>query len=123
MMEIVDGKIILYDDEGNKLSYEIEQITAEFEEDILDVIGVVRCKRITIESNAPSDINSKAEKEIYNEFADIEYNDSDGDGWYRKEAINEISTRTGVDMSQIEIEWFQAINDKLELSIQTDDEI
>lgn len=117
MMEIVDGKIILYDDEGNKLSYEIEQITAEFEEDILDVIGVVRCKRITIESNAPSDINSKAEKEIYNEFADIEYNDADGDGCYRKEAINEISTRTGVDMSQIEIEWFQAINDKLELSI------
>lgn len=103
-MEIVGGKIIVYDDKYNELSYEIEQITAEFEEDMPDVIGVVRCTGITIESNAPSDINSEAENEIYNEFADVEYNDADGDGRYRKKAIKAISMRTGVDMSQIEIE-------------------
>ena len=112
-MEIVGGKIIVYDDKYNELSYEIEQITAEFE----------RCTGITIESNAPSDINSEAENEIYNEFADVEYNDADGDGRYRKKAIKAISMRTGVDMSQIEIEWLQAINNKLELSIWTDDRL
>ena len=102
-MEIVDGKIVVYDDD-EELSYEIEQITAEFEEDMPDVIGVVRCTGITIESDAPTDINSEAENEIYNEFADIEYNDANGDGKYREKAKRAISNRTGVDMSQIEIE-------------------
>ena len=104
-MEIVDGKIVVFDDdEGEERSYEIEQITAEFEEDIPDVIGVVRCTGITIESDAPSDINSDAENEIYNEFADVEYNDADGDGQYRKIARKDISERTGVDKSLIDIE-------------------
>jgi len=109
-MEIVDGNIVVYDDnEGEERSYEIEQIVAEFEEDIPDVIGVVRCTGITIESDAPSEINSEAEdeeaeNELYNEFADVEYNDADGDGRYRKEAIKALSEETGVDISRIEIE-------------------
>lgn len=104
-MEIIDGKIVVYDeDEDKEYSYEIEQITAEFEEDIHDVIGVVRCTGITIESDAPSEINSEAEDELYNEFADIEYNDADGDGKYMKKSRKAISKRTGVDTSRIEIE-------------------
>lgn len=104
-MEIVDGKIVEFDDyKGEECSYVIKQITAEFEEDIPDVIGVVRCTGITIESNAPSEINSEAEAELCNEFADIEYNDADGDGRYKKKARNDISERTGVDISKIEIE-------------------
>ena len=105
MMEIINGEIIEYDDDDNvKNSYEIEQITAVFDEDISDVIGVVRCTQIIIESDAPSNINSEAENEIYNEFADVEYNDADGDGWYIKEAKEDLSKRTGVNISQIEIE-------------------
>lgn len=104
-MEIVDGNIVVYDNnEGEEYSYKIEQITAEFEEDIPDVIGVVRCTGITIESDAPLEINSKAENELYNEFAGVEYNNADGDGQYRKEARRALSERTGVDVSQIEIE-------------------
>jgi len=104
-MEIVDGNIVVYDDnEGEERSYEIEQIVAEFEEDIPDVIGVVRCTGITIESDASSEIISEAENELYNEFADVEYNDADGDGRYRKEAIKALSEETGVDISRIEIE-------------------
>ena len=41
---------------------------------------------------------------LYNEFADIEYNDANGDGSYMEEARNDISKRTGVDRSQIEVE-------------------
>lgn len=104
-MKIVNGYIVMYDNnEDEKYSYEIKQITAEFEEDIPNVIGVVRCTRITIESDAPLEINSKAEIELYNEFADVEYNDADSDGQYRKEARIDLSERTGVDISQIEIE-------------------
>ena len=104
-MEITDGKIVVFDDhKDEEPSYEIEQITAEFEEDIPNVSGVVRCTGITIESDAPSEINSEAETKLYNEFADIEYNDADGDGHYRKMARKAISERTGVDISRIEIE-------------------
>lgn len=102
-MEIIDGKIVVYN-EVEECSYEINQITAEFEEDIHDVIGVVRCTGITIESDAPSEINSEAEDKLYNEFADIEYNNADGDGQYMKKAKRSISRQTGVDISQIEIE-------------------
>lgn len=104
-MDIFNGKIIELDDYGNeKYSYLIEQITAEFGEDIRDVIGVVRCTGIIIDSNAPLEVNSEAEKELYNAFADVEYNDANGDGSYREEAREDISKRTGVDISQIEIE-------------------
>jgi len=104
-MKIVDGNIVVYNNnECEECSYEIEQITAEFEEDIPDVIGVVRCTGISIESDAPSEINSEAENELYNEFADVEYNDADGNGQYRKEARIVLSERTGVDVAQIEIE-------------------
>lgn len=104
-MEIIDGKIVVFDDnEDEESSYEIEQITAEFEEDIPDVSGVVRCTGITIESDAPSETNSEAETKLYNEFADIEYNDADGDGHFRKQARKAISERTGVDISRIGIE-------------------
>lgn len=103
-MDIVDGRIIDSAD-VDELSYEIEQITASFEEDINDVIGVVRCTGIEIESEAPPELNAQAETMLYNEFADIEYNDADGCGSYMEEAINDISERTGVDSSQIEIAW------------------
>ena len=58
MMDIVDGRIIDSAD-VDELSYEIEQITASFEEDINDVIGVVRCTGIEIESEAPPELNAK----------------------------------------------------------------
>ena len=103
-MEIMDGKIVVHDEDKEYL-YEIGQITAEFEEDIPDVIGVVRCTGITIESEAPLEINSAAETKLYNEFADVEYNDADGDGSYRDDSRNDLSKRTGVDTSLIEIEW------------------
>ena len=41
---------------------------------------------------------------ILNEFADVEYTDADGDGGYQEEIREDISKRTGVDASQIEIE-------------------
>lgn len=104
-MEITNGKIVERDNcEEEKSSYEIEQITAEFEEDIPDVIGVARCTGIIIESDAPLEINSKAETMIYNEFADVEYNNVDGDRIYEKKAREAISKRTGVDASLIVIE-------------------
>ena len=103
-MEISNGKIIAFDYHGNKKSYVIDQIRAEFEEDMPEVIGVLRCTGITIESNAPSDVNSEAEAELYNEFADIEYNDANGDGSYMDEAKEDISNSTGVAVSKIEIE-------------------
>ncbi len=101
MTEILDGKMVVYNEDD---SYEIEHITAEFEEDIHDVIGVVRCTGITIENDVPSQIKSEAEDELYNAFADIEYNDANGDGQYMKKARKAISKRTGVDTSRIVIE-------------------
>lgn len=105
IMDIINGKIIIFDDCTNEeRSYEIEQITAEFEEDIPDVIGVVRCTGMTLESDAPSEINLAAEEELYKELADVEYNDADGEGRYRKNAAKAISKRTGVDLSRIKVE-------------------
>ncbi|MCH5256754.1 MAG: hypothetical protein J1D87_05645 [Lachnospiraceae bacterium] len=105
-MEIFDGKITINsdDDAGKELTYIIEKITVEFEEDRPDIPGVVRCTGIIIDSNAPSNINSQAELELFNKFADVEYNSADGIGSYRKEAEKDVSMRTGVDISQIEID-------------------
>ncbi|MBM6804538.1 hypothetical protein H6B07_18270 [Mediterraneibacter glycyrrhizinilyticus] len=104
-MDIIKGKIVEMDNyEDEKRSYEIEQITAEFEEDIADVIGVVRCTGIIIESKAPLKINSQAETMLYNELADVEYNDVDSTREYEKKARKDISKRTGIDASQIIIE-------------------
>ena len=103
-MEIYDGNIVVFlDDEDGEASYEIKKIIAEFEEDIHNVIGVVRCTGITIESDAPAEVNSEAEIELYSEFADVEYNDADGDGHYRDDAKKALSKRTGVDISRIEV--------------------
>lgn len=104
MMDIFDGRIIDSADDVEEVAYEIEQITAIFEEDINDVVGVLRCTGIEIESDAPPELNAEAETMLYNEFADIEYNDANGDGSYMEEAKNNISKRTGVDSSQIEVE-------------------
>ena len=103
-MDFIDGKIIEQDDFDKSCSFVIEQITAEFEEDMPNVEGIVRCTGITIESDAPSDINSDAETELYNEFADVEYNNADGDGNYVEQARKDISERTGVDVSRIDIQ-------------------
>ena len=104
-MRIYDGKIVETDDyDGEETLYEIELITIEMAEDIPDVIGIVRCTGITIESNAPSEIKSDAELVLYNELADEEYNDANGDGMYESDVKQTISERTGVDISQIEIE-------------------
>lgn len=107
--EFSNGKIIAIDydadDDYNKeQEYEIEQITAEFEEDMPDVSGVLRCTGITIESNAPSDINYEAGTTLYNEIAECEFFDPDGDGRYISEAEKCISGNTGVDVSKIVIE-------------------
>ena len=103
-MDIFDGRIVVSADDFEEVAYGIEQITAIFEEDINDVIGVLRCSRIEIESDAPPELNAQAETVLYNEFADIEYNDANGDGSYIEEARSDISERTGLDSSQIEIE-------------------
>lgn len=103
MMDIFDGRIIDSSD-VEELSYEIEQITASFEEDINGVIGVLRCTGIEIESEAPTELNAQAETMLYNEFADIEYDDANSDGSYMEQAKSDISKRTGVDSSQIEVE-------------------
>lgn len=105
-VEIWDGKILILDEcDGKEDSYEIEQITARFEEDIPDVLGVVRCIEINIDSSAPFEINLAAENKIYNEFADSEYNNAFSDGSYREEARKDISKRVGVDISQVEIDY------------------
>ncbi len=104
-IEIGDGKILISDDsDGKEDSYEIEQITARFGEDIPDVLGIVRCTEINIDSSAPYEINLTAERRIYNEFAEIEYNNAFSDGSYREEARKDISERAGVDISQVEID-------------------
>lgn len=104
-VEIRDGKILISDDCDEKEdSYEIEQITARFGEDIPDVLGVVRCIEISIDSSAPFEINFAAEKMIYDMFADSEYNNAFSDGSYREEARKDISERVGVDISQVEID-------------------
>ena len=45
-MDIFDGRIVVSADDFEEVAYGIEQITAIFEEDINDVIGVLRCSRI-----------------------------------------------------------------------------
>lgn len=102
-MEFMEGKIIDSNEEEEN-SYIIEHITAGFEEDRPEMTGVLRCTEIEICSDAPSELNSKAEEELYNAFADAEYNDAESDGVYREEARVDISKRTGVDISKIEIE-------------------
>ncbi len=104
-VEIWDGEIHISDDcDGKEDSYEIEQITARFREDIPDVLGVVRCIEINIDSSAPSEINRTAENKIYNEFADNEYNNAFSDGSYIEEARKDICERVGIDISQVEID-------------------
>ncbi len=103
-MKIFNGNIVANEDnEGEECSYEIESLKAEFEEDRSNVMGVVRCTGIIIESDAPLKINLEAEKDLYNEFASIEYNNADSDGQYREEAMEALRKRTGVDFSRIEI--------------------
>ena len=41
-MDIFDGRIVVSADDFEEVAYGIEQITAIFEEDINDVIGVLR---------------------------------------------------------------------------------
>lgn len=101
-MEIVDGMIVGMDG-SEEQSYEIEQITVSLEEDREDVIGILRCTGIEIESDAPAQLNSKAEAQLLNDLADAEYNDAAGDGSYVEAVKDDISERTGVDTSQIEI--------------------
>lgn len=60
-MDIFDGRIVVSADDFEEVAYGIEQITAIFEEDINDVIGVLRCSRIEIESDAPPELNAQAE--------------------------------------------------------------
>lgn len=84
-------------------AYKIDEITAEFDEDNPEVIGIVRCTAITIESDAPDELNREAELALLNQLADIEFYDADGDGTYRQEAAEEISQLTGVNIDQIDI--------------------
>ena len=91
-----NGKIIVGDEE-----YEIEHITAIFEEDISEVEGVVRCT--SVEVDAPSEYNDKAETQIYNALADREFPDPDGEMEFEEDAKDIISDLTGVDCSRIEI--------------------
>lgn len=100
-MNIVNGNIIEPDDNGEERLYIIEGITAEFEEDRSDVSGYFRCTRIIIDSNAPSRINSKAEVKLCNEIFDDGYFDDNGS--FRKMAKKDISEKTGVNISKIEI--------------------
>lgn len=102
-MDIINGMIVVHDGLEEQ-SYEIEQITVSIEEDRENVIGILRCTGIEIESKAPADLNTEAEAMLLNEFADVEYNDADGDGGYQEEIREDISERTGVDASQIDIE-------------------
>ena len=67
-MDIFDGRIVVSADDFEEVAYGIEQITAIFEEDINDVIGVLRCSRIEIESDAPPELNAQAETMLYNEI-------------------------------------------------------
>ena len=103
-MEFSDGMIVDSDDSEDvaERSYVIEQIVAAFERD--DKTGFAHCIGITIQSDAPSQLNSEAEDELYNSFDTVGYNDADWDGSYREEAREYISERTGVAISQIEIE-------------------
>ena len=94
-----NGKIIVGDEK-----YEIEHITAVFEEDIPNVLGVVRCTGVEVESDAPSEYNSNLGEWIYNKLADREFPDPDGEMEFEEDAKDIISDLTGVDTSQIRIE-------------------
>ena len=91
-----DGKIIV--------EYEIDNILAVFEEDIPNVLGVVRCTGVEVESDAPSEYNSNLGEWIYNKLADREFPDPDGEMEFEEDAKDAISDLTGVDTSQIRIE-------------------
>ena len=94
-----NGKIIVGDEK-----YEIEHITAIFEEDMPEVEGVVRCTGVEVESDAPSEYNSNLGEWIYNKLADREFPDPDGEMEFEEDAKDIISDLTGVDTSQIRIE-------------------
>ena len=94
-----NGKIIVGDEK-----YEIEHITAVFEEDIPNVLGVVRCTGVEVESDAPSEYNSNLGEWIYNKLADREFPDPDGEMEFEEDAKDIISDLAGVDTSQIRIE-------------------
>lgn len=91
-----DGKIIV--------EYEIDDILAIFEEDIPNVLGVVRCTSVEVKSDAPSEYNSNLGEWIYNKLADQEFPDPDGEMEFEEDAKDIISDLTGVDTSQIRIE-------------------
>lgn len=91
-----DGKIIV--------EYEIDDILAIFEEDIPNVLGVVRCTGVEVESDAPSEYNSNLGEWICNKLADQEFPDPDGEMEFEEDAKDIISDLTGVDTSQIRIE-------------------
>ena len=90
-----EGKIIV--------EYEIDNILAVFEEDIPNVLGVVRCTGVEVESDAPSEYNSNLGEWIYNKLADREFPDPDGEMEFEEGAKDIISDLTGVDCSRIEI--------------------
>ena len=91
-----DGKIIV--------EYEIDNILAVFEEDIQNVSGVVRCTSVEVNSDAPSAYNDELGEQIYDELADREFPDPDGEMDFEEDAKDAISDLTGVDTSQIRIE-------------------
>ena len=90
-----DGKIIV--------EYEIDNILAIFEEDIPNVLGVVRCTGVEVKSDAPSEYNSNLGEWICNKLADQEFPDPDGEMEFEEDAKDIISDLTGVDCSRIEI--------------------
>ena len=84
--------------------YEIESITAMFsQEDKEDEMNIMSCSSISVESDAPDDINDAVEASLYNRFAGVRYNDVGEDG-FEDEAAEDIAREAKVDPSQVDIE-------------------
>ena len=82
---------------------QIESITATYEEDRENMIGVVRCTGITIEASDadPNDV-MEDQDEIYNALADVEYFTED-ENW-QEDAASDVAGKAGVSDSKVVVE-------------------
>lgn len=104
MIAFKNGMILVLDAFGGlKGSYRINRVSACFKEDRPNLIGILRCHSLQIESNAPNQIEDEAKTNLFNILADREYNAAGEDNAYKEEAKKDICSLTGVDAAKVEI--------------------
>ena len=87
------------------VKYEIQSITATFEEDNENEQGIVNCQSIDIgvEMGTPDDVRDSVKSSLEEKFIGVRYNDVGDDG-FENEAAEDIAREAKVDPSLVDIE-------------------